>query len=360
MDKRIFHGMTDVAGQGSYDVLGLKENKYNAEMVVWRKNFFGYNDNKSLNIQLKPSTLFLDIVKIMFFAIKAAFNYDVFHFHASRSLIPFGLDLPLLKVLNRQIFMEYHGSEVRGAFNEEVPNYWPSSKKPKFSKRYLVSLKFVAKIVDGYILHDSELEKYLPSDRPPVLYVPLKIDVDRFKPYYPINVNKKVRIIHAPSENVIKGSKYVFEAIDELSKKYDIEYVLVQNTPREEALKIFETADIIVDQLFIGSYGVFAIEAMSMGKPVISYISEEMLQQFPVELPIVSADIYSIKEKLESLILDSALRNELGVRGRKYVEDYHDYKFVTKELAEIYEGKYLPISQKMGFQRVKELKEGLQ
>ena len=37
----------------------------------------------------------------------------------------------------------------------------------------------------------------------------------------------------------------------------------------EEVIKLIQRADLVIDQLVIGWYAMFAIEAMSLGKPVI-------------------------------------------------------------------------------------------
>lgn len=356
---RILHGMTDVAGQGSYAVLGLQQNNVDAEMVVWEKNKFAYIDYKSLNISRKPLLYPISFLKMSLFAIKAMREYDVFHFHFSRSLMPFNLDLKVLKRLDKKVYMEYHGSDIRWQHYRTYPKFWPTADLPPKNTGKLKAIDRVQKYVDAYIVHDFELEKHLPKNDVPVYYAPLKINVDRFTPIFPDrNKTEKIRIVHAPSENIIKGSKYVEEAINSLKSRYDIEYVLVQNKPQNEALEIFATADIIVDQLFIGSYGVFAIESMAMGKPVVCYLADDMVSQFPKELPIVNATINDLAEKLESLIIDAEKRYSLGVQGRNYAENYHDYKYVAKELEEIYVGNIAPTSQREAFEYVRNLREG--
>ena len=39
-----------------------------------------------------------------------------------------------------------------------------------------------------------------------------------------------------------------------------------------KALKIYEEADIVIDQVLIGWYGGFGVEVMKMGKPLAVYI----------------------------------------------------------------------------------------
>ena len=352
---RVFHGMTDVAGQGSYAVAGLRKLGVHADMVVLAKNKFAYTDYKSLNISKNPWTYPWSALKILFFALITIPRYNVFHFHFGRSLLPLNLDLPILKLLGKKVFMEYHGSDIRWQFYREKPNYWPEEQLPAASTRSAKTNKWISKWIDGYILHDYELVKHLPTTDVPVYFVPLKIDVNRFIPNYPEIENRRPLIVHAPSDSLIKGSRYVLEAIERLKEKYDFDFELVQNKPQAEALEIFSRADIIADQFFIGCYGVFTVEAMAMGKPVICYISEDMREHFPEELPVQNANIENLEQVIESLIQDAQKRNQVGKESRVYAENYHSLDTVARALLDIYEGKFEECSQRKAFKKVRDI-----
>ena len=80
-----------------------------------------------------------------------------------------------------------------------------------------------------------------------------------------------------------------------------------------------------------------------------------MIKTFPDELPIVSASPLNIQEKIEKLINDGQIRHDLGVKGRKYIETYHDCKKNAKVIAKIYEGTANKTQGKDAFEEVKEL-----
>ena len=65
----------------------------------------------------------------------------------------------------------------------------------------------------------------------------------------------------------------------ERSLRFELE--LVEAKPFWEALQIYGSGDIIVDQLLAGWYGGFAVEAMALGKPVIAYLRAEDLTLIP-------------------------------------------------------------------------------
>ena len=331
---RVLHGMSEVAGQGSYSVKGLRENGIDAKMAVWRKNPLGYPYDFCLNIGKCRLLYPVYALKMLAFAVYALFQFDCFHFHFGWSLLPGGMDLRIIKLFKKKVFMEFHGSDIRWAFNREPYPHWEMpSENPKRQKK----IKEILKYVDGVILHDEELRKHLPKTDKPIYIVPLRLDIDKFTPVYPSEDNKEPVIVHAPSKRSNKGTEYILEALKHI--KYPFKFVLIENKPQSEALEIYKSADIIIDQLFAGTYGVFSIESMALGKPVIVYVNEEMQETFPEQLPLVNANTETVRTRLEELITDSLKRRKLGVQARGYVEKYHDCKKNAAVLAQIYQGK---------------------
>ncbi len=357
---RILHGMSDIAGQGSYSAQGLRSIGADATMAVWRRNPFGYLEDIDLKIKKEklkqPLYAFFALCKMFAFAIKSVFQYSVFHFHFGNSLLPFGLDLFWLHLMNKRIIMEYHGNDIRYFYNREKPQYYPYEKLVVRAKRVKRINDRIMKYADAVITHDEELRKHIPHTN---LYItPLRINTNKLYPIYPDTEKEKVTIIHAPSDYVGKGSKYVIASIEELKRNYNIEFILVEKKTQDEAFEIYRKADIIIDQLFAQTYGVFAIEAMALGKPVIAYISDEIRKTFPASMPIVSATIDNLTEILKELIVNGKLRQELGKAGRKYVEDYHDYRKVAQVQLDIYKKRIAPMSTLESFEYTKQKVSG--
>ena len=55
----------------------------------------------------------------------------------------------------------------------------------------------------------------------------------------------------------------------------DADLELVEGLHHDEAFERYRDADIVVDQLNAGWYGLFAIEAMALGKPVVTFLHDE-------------------------------------------------------------------------------------
>ncbi|MGQ3414365.1 glycosyltransferase [Natrinema sp. LN54] len=116
---------------------------------------------------------------------------------------------------------------------------------------------------------------------------------------------------------------------------YDIELQVVEGN-HDTVIEQLQTADIVVDQLRLGTFGVVALEAMAAGTPVICYIRDDLRERYPGSLPIVNATPESIESVLRRLVSDSERRLELSADGRDYVEEYHSLPVVGERLVELY------------------------
>ncbi|MEG0662472.1 MAG: glycosyltransferase, partial [Anaerovoracaceae bacterium] len=250
-------------------------------------------------------------------------------------------DLWFLKKLKKKVFFEFHGSELRSQIYDIFYTYEP---RPEDREKQAKQLLKLPKYTDGFILHDEELVPHLPKCDVPVYIVPLRVDLDQFEPEYPVAEKENPIIVHAPSLRSGKGTDNILKVLDQLDAEFTLE--LVEGKTQQEAFAIYKTADIVIDQISVGSYGVFAIEAMALGKPVITYISDDMRKTFPENLPIVSAIPETLGAKLKKLIENGDYRSTLGKAGRVYVEGYHDYVKNGRLLKDIYEGKGSPIEQR--------------
>jgi glycosyltransferase involved in cell wall biosynthesis len=134
----------------------------------------------------------------------------------------------------------------------------------------------------------------------------------------------------------------VLAAVESLRRRgAPIELDLIEGVPNAEARKRYAKADLIVDQLRIGWYGMFAIESMALAKPVVVHLDEqgaaETEEAFGLELPLVRADEGSIEDVLAGLVEVRQELPELGRRSREYVERVHAHTAVARQLLGIYE-----------------------
>jgi glycosyltransferase involved in cell wall biosynthesis len=162
-----------------------------------------------------------------------------------------------------------------------------------------------------------------------------------------------LRLIHAPNHRGLKGSGHILKAVEELRREgLAIELAIVENVPNEKMPALINNADVVVDQLVLGWYGMFAIEGMALGKPVVCHIRPAYRDFYVAaglidagELPLVDCTIFTIKDTLRRLA--SLTRRELRAMGsdaRSYVERHHSIESIGRVFDEINQQLGLPRS----------------
>ncbi len=333
---RVLHAPINIAGQASTLVLAQKELGIEADLLIFdQQSSMRYYD---INLSLSEKMMITRYFVLLFNFIKCFFKYDIFHFHFGESLLPNNLDLPILKLFGKKMLMHYWGSDIRQsdiAINyvyfknlDELQKIYPG--KENDYKRN--KIKRIEKYVNLTIVGDYQLLPYSPKS----IVIKQALDISKYHFIGCEYKGGKIKIVHAPTNRQIKGTKYVLSVIEKLKQeKYNIDFILIEKQPNDIVLDICKNADIIVDALLLESHGIFSMEGMALGKPVLCRIDEKFLKYYP-GLPILSTDPDNLYEHLKLLIQNPDLRKELGERGRKYVEEIHDTKKIAKQLIELY------------------------
>lgn len=296
-----------------------------------------------IDIQLNINKNSKDRKRAKFNAIKFALEYDVFQFYFGQSLTRDKLtDIPHLKKLNKKIIFHFCGCDIRDS-KKVIAQYEVSACKECWpmlcSGNQDLAYEMATKYADAVFVSTPDLLEFIPG----AIWIPQPIQIETFDE---ITKNLKpssqasaeiIKVAHAPTNQKIKGSKYLIQAIQDLQAEgFPLELSLIENMPYHQALETYAASDIIVDQLLVGWYGQVSLEMMALGKPVICYIREDLREYLPEESPIVSANPGNIKETLRNLILQRETWPRLGAAARKYVENYHDSKTVAQKVLEIY------------------------
>jgi glycosyltransferase involved in cell wall biosynthesis len=235
---------------------------------------------------------------------------DIFHFHFGLTLVPQSLQFPILRAARKRSVMHYLGSDIRG----KTPAQLAYGKK-----------------ADAEIVGSYDAIRWVPEAE----VIPPGIDLAAIAPAPP-SERERPLIVHAPSSRRRKGSEHVIAAVEGL----DADLELVEGLHHDAAFERYRAADIVVDQLNAGWYGLFAIEAMALGKPVVTFLHNEAVRRtedaFGTRVPIVSATPETLREALRPLVADAAQRRTLGAASRAYVERVHDLETVTDRLVDLY------------------------
>src|SRR4029077_5773414 len=201
------------------------------------------------------------------------------------TLVPKSVQFPLLRALRRKSVFHYLGSDIRGKSPAELA----------YGKR-----------ADAEIVGSFDALRWGPDA--PVM--PPGLDLRHFTPVPPSDSPRPL-VVHAPSNREKKGTAQVIAALEQLPVELDI----VEGVPHEEARARYARADIVVDQLRAGWHGVFALESMALGKPVLSYLKPDVVERsaagYGVRIPIVPVTADTLADAIRPLIESPAQRREL-------------------------------------------------
>jgi hypothetical protein len=116
--------------------------------------------------------------------------------------------------------------------------------------------------------------------------------------------------------------------------------ILVKNKPHDEALEIYRSASIAIDQVLGGWYGGFAVEMMAMGKPVACYIRDIDMKFIPDamrrELPVFNIRPGHLVEDIASMLEQRSEWEARGLESRKFVERWHNPDLIARAMIEAY------------------------
>ena len=306
---RVLHCPVNTAGIPWQNVQALRRRGVEADLVVFERYKLHPEADRSLDLeggllrrQLKQWPAFLELLP----------RYDVFHFYSSVTLVPAKVQFRILHALGKRGVYHYLGSDIRGKTREQLA----------------YGLRADAEIVGSYdaIRWVPHAEVVLPG-----------IEVSRIEPATPDAERKRPVILHAPSSRRRKGTDHVVAACEGL----DAELRIVEGLTHDEAFEQYRDADIVVDQLNAGWYGVFAIECLALGKPVVTFLHDEAVRRteeaYGVQVPLVGTTKETLRETLAPLVADGARRRAIGEASRAYAEKLHDVDAIAGQLVGIYE-----------------------
>lgn len=339
---KILFAPHEIGGQMQLMVEELRRRGYFATAATYSQEWFGHVNDIHLGLE-KTERKVNKHVKTLLFTLWAASNFDIFHFFWGESLYGLGrfphLDLRLLHWMGKKIFVHFRGLDIvdlkyfdylRGkTAGDDVAE--PPMSRPDQLRSLALWRRYANKLLVSepdlfWVAREAELVQqaidltYWQSSSAPL----------------PSSEDGILRIAHAPSMRRKKGTEFIEQSIEELKQAgYKIELKLIEKVPFHEVKALYNSCDIGIDQVLYGWYGKVSIELMALGKPVICYINDDLVQYRP-DAPIVNANPCNLTEKLKDLIDSSELRRTLGKQGIGYVQRYHDVKTIIDQCLTLY------------------------
>ncbi len=339
MKPRVLRG-TYVLPDTAYKVVADRRNGYDSYLLIWQPSYYNRAWEIPWHVQRFYALYQLLALPRYIGFLWSLLHFDLFQYYFDHQqlhgTVVGSLELRILKAAGKLIVLFPYGGDVilpgmrayGGAdFYDLVARDYQYSATAKWRHQVRRQISLASQSAD-YIISVVPYLDIMPVVHLKYHYV--AIDVAEWT-YHEVASHPKVRIVHASNHRHNKGTDIIVQVCQELEAAgYPIEFRLLEKIPREETKRICAESDIVIEQLLSGNIGMFGIECMAMGKPVVAYLREDILEHHPwmTECPIANANPATLRERLIELINDPAQRQRLGKDGRSYVERYHSLEAI--------------------------------
>lgn len=241
-------------------------------------------------------------------------DYDVYHFEWGMGLYRDGRFVNKLAQSGKPIVCTYHGQDMRS--------------------------RGVIPTIDQLSNLNLTSELDLLEKHPNIHYLFLPYDTNQYKSTP--DVDKTIRICHSPTNRYYKGSETIIPVCEKISEENNhVEFILIENMPHKETVRIKQSCDILVDQIYNRGgwgYGMNSIEALSLGLCCATELIPAY-ETFIQDHPFVNVNGDNLYEELSSLVNDPHDVKQKKKQSKEWVEKYHNLHNVTETLYRYYSDK---------------------
>ena len=335
--RKVFLGLENIAGIFTSLKKGFEQNGISADFYSLGEHIYGYETDRIIKYS---DNSFVRKFQKFFLIIKLLLKYNYFIFDSTGTLFPRFKDIKIFRFFGKKTMVIFTGCDIRMPGSVEMFKWNPCRECTAEYKNFVgcvletkpAKIKGIEDIFD-VLVSAEEAAGSLSKQYSPTLF---PIDIEKF-PYVGSNPGKKIKILHAPSNPEYKGTRYITPVIEKLRSEFDFDFKIVSDVKAEELYCEIAGADLIIDQMLVGFYGLFSIESMAMGKPVVCYIREDILKNSPADFPVINADPDTLYDVLKGILSSPDKLIEAGMRSREYVEKYHDAKIIAANYYELLE-----------------------
>lgn len=337
---KVLHLPFNLASQAGILSNALNDSKIESYSAFKSSSMSEYKPDFELS-----GTMISSILRRINCFIRSVGRFDVYLHHTGGSLLSHHLgylDAKINAKLGKICIPVFHGSELRRPSIEDKRNPYYENPYNEDDKKVTKLLEFWSSLSNHVVICDPsfldyDLNKYFDN----VHYIPIAIDLSKYHEADFENLtlaNRKKKVVHLPSHPIFKGSRHIRKAVDSLKADGIVfDYHELSGIPHSQIKKEILSADLVIDQMMVGSYGVLALEAMALKKPVIGYIIPSTLQNFHDGLPIINCNADTLKATLCNWLTKDKLEyQDKGEASFQYVKKYHDSKVVSVKFQDLF------------------------
>lgn len=179
----------------------------------------------------------------------------------------------------------------------------------------------------------SDLDYKIPMEKMgySVHFIPNPVNTRKIE-FQDQKINAKIIIFLGinRSSYIKKGIAYFEKALQIIQEKYTekVTVIITENLPYADYINLYNTAQIVLDQIYADDQGYNALEAMAKGKVVFTGGGKEFTDHYNLKEQInINAlpDVDALVNELSFLIENPEAIIAIGRRARAFIEKEHEY-----------------------------------
>lgn len=275
------------------------------------------------------------IIRIFYF-IRFLLSYNVFIFISPSTILRNYKDLPILKFLKKKIVFVFCGCTERDpAFDKNNPDWICNRcKDEKWKEMFLCNdLDAKKRLVQyfeeksNFIISQDDSSVFLKEKEPIWFYI--FSPKPKTKNYLKKFKEKKIKIVHFPSNSLLKQSHIIIPILKRLEKENLAEIILKDGIwSHEKILSTLGDSHILVDQ-FAPGYATICVEAFSRGCVVLNRNDDWFVNEVP-ESPVYKTSADTLYDDLVYLIEHREVLKEYAEKSIKFYYKYHTPEVLGK------------------------------
>lgn len=284
--------------------------------------------SRAWELALRPARADRQLAHACLF-VPAIVHYDAFIFNWGESLLPRNLDLPILRRLGKRVVWVFLGSDHRPAY---LSGRAARADGPRGisgvteSRRRKARVELAERYADWIVALPASAQFH---SRPFVHFLRMGIpfaaagDESAAHPF----AGSGVRILHAPSDPLSKGTDAIRGCIDRLrAEGHRIDYVELTGRPHRAVVAALRACDLVVDEVYSDTpMAVLGTEAAFFGKPTVvtGYFAPLVRGELAADvIPPVAFDLPDqLVALVRRLVVDEADRRQIGERAQRFVRE---------------------------------------
>lgn len=213
------------------------------------------------------------------------------------------------------------------------------------TKKYRKTFDWLAKNCQNLIA--SDLDYKIPMEKMgySIHFIPNPVNTRKIE-FQEQKINEKITIFLGinRASYIKKGIPYFEKALQIIQEKYaeKVTVIISENLPYEDYINLYNTAQIVLDQMYADDQGYNALEAMTKGKVVFTGAGKAFMEYYNLTEKVnINAlpDVYYLVNELSFLIENPESIVAIGKRARAFIEREHEYVKIASQYVEAWNSK---------------------